>query len=83
MYELFGFQFESSFFGLMFIVFFVGLTGGWFVRKGTVFGFIMFFIIVVPVGQIVMIIDIWLLTVPFILGVLIHTFKPLKDKFTS
>lgn len=83
MYELFGVQFDNSFFGLIFIVFFVGLTGGWFVRKGSVFGFIMFFIIVVPVGTIVMAIDTVLLTVPFILGVLIHTFKPLKDKFTS
>jgi len=83
MYEFSGYRFDNSFFGLMFIVFFIGLTAGWFVRKGTVFGFIIFFIIVVPVGRIVMVIDIWLLTVPFILGVLIHTFKPLKDKFTS
>ena len=83
MYELFGFRFDSSFFGLMFIVFFIGLTGGWFVRKGTIFGFIMFFILIVPVAQIVMVIDIWLLTLPFVIGVLIHTFKPLKEKFLS
>jgi len=83
MYEVFGFSFDNSFFGLMFIVFFIGLTGGWFVRKGTIFGFLMFFIFIVPFAQIVMTLDIWLLTVPFILGVLIHTYSPLKERFFS
>jgi hypothetical protein len=83
MYEVFGHTFDNSFFGLMFIVFFVGLTGGWFVRKGTVFGFVLFFFLIVPFAQFIMMIDLWLLTVPFILGVLVHTFKPLKEKFFS
>jgi hypothetical protein len=83
MHEIGNFQFDNSFFGLMFIVFFIGLTGGWLVRKGSIFGFIMFFILIVPVAQIVIVIDIWLLTIPFVLGVLIHTFKPLKEKFFS
>ena len=55
----------------------------WFVRKGSIFGFIMFFIIAVPFGQVVMLVDVWFLTLPFVIGVLIHTLKPLRDKFFS
>jgi hypothetical protein len=83
MYELFGVQFDNSFIGLMCVVFFIGLTGGWFIRKASILGVIAFLVLIVPVAMVIMQIDSWTLTVPFVLGVLVHTFKPIKERLTS
>ena len=83
MYEFLGFQFDFSLIGFVLIFFFAGLFGGWFVRKGSIFGFIMFFIIAVPFGQIAMVLGVWFFTLPFVIGVLIHTLKPLIKRFSQ
>jgi hypothetical protein len=83
MYDLFGVQFDNSVLGLMGVIFFIGLTAGWFVRKASILGFIAFFILIVPVATIIMAIDTWNFTLPFVLGFLIHTYKPLKEKLIS
>jgi len=74
---------DPSFWVIFVVVFFLGLTLGWFFRKGSI---IMIFIgmwIFAPLIDFIIRADVWIFTVPYILGFLVHTGKPLWRKFTS
>ncbi len=83
MYELFGTQFDSSWFLLMGFVAFVGLSCGWLVIKSSIIGLIIAFLLFGPIIAIVVGADTWTLTLPFLLGFSIHTAKPLYRKLTT
>ncbi|MBL4888491.1 MAG: hypothetical protein JKX97_00550 [Candidatus Lindowbacteria bacterium] len=68
---------------LMGIIFFLGLTLGWFCRKGRVFWIIIGLAIFIPILEIIMIVDVWFMTVPFVLGFLVHTAKPLYMRLSQ
>jgi len=74
---------DPSFWVIFAVMFFLGLTLGWFFRKGSI---IMIFIgmwIFAPLLDFIIRADVWIFTVPYILGFLVHTGKPLWRKFTS
>ena len=65
------------------IIFFLGLTFGWLCRKGRVFWIIVGLVIFIPILEIIMIVDVWFMTVPFVLGFLVHTGKPLYMRLSQ
>lgn len=65
------------------IVFFLGLVLGWFCRKGNIIMMFIGIAIFAPLLDFIMAANVWFLTVPFVLGFLVHTAKPLYKKFTS
>ena len=74
---------DPSFWVIFAVMFFLGLTLGWFFRKGSI---IMIFIgmwIFAPLLDFIIRADVWIFTVPYIIGFLVHTGKPLWRKFTS
>ena len=75
-----GYKEEIIFFG---IIFFLGLTLGWFCRKLNPFITIIALFIFAPILNILAVIDHWFFTLPFVLGVLVHTAKPIYNKITK
>ncbi len=74
---------DKGFWVVFAVTFFLGLTLGWFFRKGNVFWIIVSFMFFAPVIDFIIRADLWIFTVPYILGFLVHTAKPLWRKFTS
>jgi hypothetical protein len=80
-------QFYNFYFGdtdnkiFFFVIFFIGLTFGWFFRKGSIFWIIVAIVIFLPVIKFIMQINHWTFTLPFCLGFLVHGWKPIYKKF--
>ena len=80
-YNLYFGNTESKIF--FFIIFFLGLTFGWFFRKGNIFWMIVATLVFAPLLEIIMKIDDWFFTLPFVLGFLVHTAKPIYRKIMT
>lgn len=65
------------------IIFFLGLTFGWICRKGNAFMIIMGLMFFGPIMLFIMGANLWGVTVPFILGFLVHTGKPLYMRLSK
>ena len=62
------------------VAWFVGLFIGWFFRKGTSVLGIIVLIVMSPVFLFISDVDWWPLTLAFVFGLLIHTWKPVYRK---
>lgn len=58
-------------------VLFLGLLCGWFFKKLNPILIILGIIVLIPIANIIMNVDTWYLTLAFVLGFLIHTWKPI------
>ena len=65
------------------IIFFLGLTLGWFCRKGNVLMILIGIFLFAPFLDFIIAANVWFMTVPFVLGFLVHTAKPLYRKLRS
>jgi len=82
-FTLFSTHFTSDLLVFMGLIFFVGFTLGWFCRKGSIIWSFIGLMICIPVIEILMTVDVWFLTIPFVLGFLVHTGKPLYRRLTQ
>ena len=71
---------DPGFWVIFGVFFFLGLTMGWFCRKGSLFWIFVSIFIFAPLLEFIMQVDVWIFTVPFVLGFLVHTAKPLWRK---
>ncbi|MGA4604208.1 hypothetical protein [Pseudoalteromonas maricaloris] len=62
------------------VFWFIGLTIGWFFRNGISFIGLIVLLCLLPVFTAVSMIDWWPFTTAFVVGLLIHTWKPLYKK---
>ena len=86
-FDLFGYHFNTETFVFLGVVFFLGLTFGWFFRKPmSLFGIVLAFtalVIFAPMLDFMIAADYLPMTLSFILGFLVHTAKPIYTKLTS
>ena len=62
---------------------FLGIAFGWFFRKGRIILGILAILIFLPLLQFMMAQDHWLMTIPFLLGMLVHLGKPIYRAITG
>lgn len=72
---------ETFFFFL--VIWFLGLTFGWFCRKGRFIGCMVALLLFSPLLDLIIAINVWPITLAFVAGFLVHTAKPLYVKLTS
>jgi len=82
-FVIFGTTINNDLLVFMGLFFFFGLLLGWFCRKGSLFWIFVGLMICSPIVGLVMDLNLWFVTTPFILGFLIHTGKPLLRKVTQ
>jgi hypothetical protein len=68
---------DPGFWVIFGVMFFLGLTLGWFFRKGSIFWIFVAMLIFAPLLDFLIRADVWIFTVPYVLGFLVHTAKPL------
>lgn len=73
---------DPGFWVIFGIMFFLGLTLGWFFRKGSIIMIFIGMMIFAPFLDALIRADNWIYTVPYVLGFLIHTAKPLWRRLT-
>ncbi len=71
---------NSGFWIIIGVVFFLGLSFGWCFRKFSIFWAIVAYFVFLPIVGMIIEIDHWIFTVPFILGSLVHTYKPILER---
>lgn len=82
-FNIFGIHINTEFVIFTGVIFFLGLTLGWFCRKGRVLMIFIGLMIFAPFLDFMIAADVWYITVPFVLGFLVHTAKPIYLRFTA
>lgn len=62
------------------LTFFLGLTLGWFFRRFNLFFVIIGLCLFAPILDLLIVIDHWFFTLPFVTGFLVHTIRPIMDQ---
>lgn len=71
---------DPTFWGFAAFMFFMGLCFGWFFKRFNVFLIIIGLVIFYPILELLELANHWAVTLPFLLGFLVHTYKPLMQK---
>lgn len=81
--DIFGLEINSASLTIMGVMFFFGVTFGWLCRKGNLFFIVVGLLLFSSLFEWMKHVDLWFITLPFILGFLVHTAKPLWRKITQ
>ena len=82
-FYLFGNHFNTETIVLMCVVWFIGLCVGWCFKRFNPFMIILCFFVFGQLITFILTINVWILNIPFFLGFMIHTYKPIFNKINQ
>lgn len=81
--EIFGLVINTASLTIMGAMLFFGVAFGWLCRKGNLFFIVLGLLVFSSLFEWMKHVNMWFITIPFILGFLVHTAKPIWRKITQ